>query len=217
MERSENTASRGYRRPGAGPRRGQSPVLDWFDGPAGEYLTVDEAQGDNQGAKMSSGEGILDRDNPEKREQIVAMLTRAYWMEIETVMSYITNSTNPGRGACPGDHRVPQAGHPGGTRPRPAVRQPDQGTLRGGAGVDGIQTRAVVPAAARKPVRHRPRDQGCDQGRERRDRVLYEDHQGDRRRRSGNPGHGDRDPRGRAGTPPSLRRLSARVRSGRSA
>ncbi len=44
---------------------------------------------------MSSSEGILDRDNPEQREQIVAMLTRAYWMEIETVMSYITNSTNP--------------------------------------------------------------------------------------------------------------------------
>ncbi len=44
---------------------------------------------------MSSSEGILDRENPEQREQIVAMLTRAYWMEIETVMSYITNSTNP--------------------------------------------------------------------------------------------------------------------------
>jgi bacterioferritin len=44
---------------------------------------------------MSSGEGILDRDNPEKREEIVAMLTKAYWMEIETVMSYIANSTNP--------------------------------------------------------------------------------------------------------------------------
>lgn len=44
---------------------------------------------------MSSSEGILDRENPEKREEIVAMLTRAYWMEIETVMSYITNSTNP--------------------------------------------------------------------------------------------------------------------------
>ncbi len=44
---------------------------------------------------MSSSEGILDRENPEQREQIVAMLTKAYWMEIETVMSYITNSTNP--------------------------------------------------------------------------------------------------------------------------
>jgi bacterioferritin len=44
---------------------------------------------------MSSSEGILDRDNPEKREEIVEMLKKAYWMEIETVMSYIANSTNP--------------------------------------------------------------------------------------------------------------------------
>ncbi len=44
---------------------------------------------------MSRSEGILDRDNPEKREEIVEMLKKAYWMEIETVMSYITNSTNP--------------------------------------------------------------------------------------------------------------------------
>ena len=31
----------------------------------------------------------------EEREQIISMLTKAYWMELETVMSYITNSTNP--------------------------------------------------------------------------------------------------------------------------
>ena len=31
----------------------------------------------------------------EEREQIVELLTQAYWMEIETVMSYIANSTNP--------------------------------------------------------------------------------------------------------------------------
>jgi bacterioferritin len=31
----------------------------------------------------------------EDREQIIAMLTKAYWMELETVISYITNSTNP--------------------------------------------------------------------------------------------------------------------------
>jgi bacterioferritin len=43
---------------------------------------------------MGSSEGILDAEN-EKREEIVAMLTKAYWMEIETVMSYIANSVNP--------------------------------------------------------------------------------------------------------------------------
>jgi bacterioferritin len=31
----------------------------------------------------------------DEREQIIEMLTKAYWMELETVISYITNSTNP--------------------------------------------------------------------------------------------------------------------------
>ena len=30
-----------------------------------------------------------------KRNQIVQLLTQAYWMEVETVMSYIANSVNP--------------------------------------------------------------------------------------------------------------------------
>ena len=43
----------------------------------------------------TSAQGILSEDNREKREEILALLTKAYWMEIETVMSYITNSVNP--------------------------------------------------------------------------------------------------------------------------
>src|ERR687891_1376573 len=39
--------------------------------------------------------GILSEANAAKREQIVDMLQRAYWMEIETVMSYLANSVNP--------------------------------------------------------------------------------------------------------------------------
>ena len=39
--------------------------------------------------------GILDDDMKDDREQLIELLTRAYWMEIETVMSYITNSINP--------------------------------------------------------------------------------------------------------------------------
>jgi bacterioferritin len=31
----------------------------------------------------------------QKRQEIVELLTRAYWMEIETVMSYIAGSVNP--------------------------------------------------------------------------------------------------------------------------
>src|ERR687893_2906219 len=46
-------------------------------------------------ATRTSSEGILADENREKREQIIELLTKAYWMEIETVMSYIANSTNP--------------------------------------------------------------------------------------------------------------------------
>jgi bacterioferritin len=42
-----------------------------------------------------SGEGVLAEENSEQRERIVELLKKAYWMEIETVMSYITNSINP--------------------------------------------------------------------------------------------------------------------------
>jgi bacterioferritin len=40
-------------------------------------------------------QGILADDNTDAREQIIEMLKKAYWMEIETVMSYIANSINP--------------------------------------------------------------------------------------------------------------------------
>jgi bacterioferritin len=38
---------------------------------------------------------ILAEGNTEKREEVIALLKKAYWMEIETVMSYIANSVNP--------------------------------------------------------------------------------------------------------------------------
>jgi bacterioferritin len=43
----------------------------------------------------TTSRGILSEENAEVRAQVVEMLTQAYWMEIETVMSYIANSTNP--------------------------------------------------------------------------------------------------------------------------
>ena len=43
----------------------------------------------------TSSQGILADENSEKREEIIELLTKAYWMEIETVMSYIANSVNP--------------------------------------------------------------------------------------------------------------------------
>jgi bacterioferritin len=43
----------------------------------------------------TTGLGILAPENAEKREEILELLEHAYWMEIETVMSYITTSVNP--------------------------------------------------------------------------------------------------------------------------
>ena len=43
----------------------------------------------------NASQGILADDHAEQRENILSLLTKAYWMELETVMSYISNSTNP--------------------------------------------------------------------------------------------------------------------------
>jgi bacterioferritin len=40
-------------------------------------------------------QGILSEEKKEDRDQLIELLTSAYWMEIETVMSYIANSINP--------------------------------------------------------------------------------------------------------------------------
>jgi bacterioferritin len=39
--------------------------------------------------------GILGEGMREDRDQLIEMLTKAYWMEVETVMSYLANSINP--------------------------------------------------------------------------------------------------------------------------
>jgi bacterioferritin len=39
--------------------------------------------------------GILSEEMQAEREQLIEMLTKAYWMEVETVMSYLANSINP--------------------------------------------------------------------------------------------------------------------------
>ncbi len=42
----------------------------------------------------TTDKGIFGSDTGDTREKIVALLHKAYWMEIETVMSYISASTN---------------------------------------------------------------------------------------------------------------------------
>ena len=46
-------------------------------------------------ASTSTRQGIYSDDLKDDREQLIELLTRAYWMEVETVMSYIANSINP--------------------------------------------------------------------------------------------------------------------------
>jgi bacterioferritin len=43
----------------------------------------------------SSSEGILSDERAEARAELIEMLKKAYFMELETVISYITNSINP--------------------------------------------------------------------------------------------------------------------------
>ena len=44
---------------------------------------------------ITPSQGILSPDRQADRERVIALLEKAYWMEIETVMSYISNSINP--------------------------------------------------------------------------------------------------------------------------
>ena len=43
----------------------------------------------------SPKQGILSPERAAERAELIELLKQAYWMELETVMSYITNSTNP--------------------------------------------------------------------------------------------------------------------------
>jgi bacterioferritin len=47
-----------------------------------------------EAAATSPSKGIFDSANREKREGVVELLSKAYWMEIETVMSYLAASVN---------------------------------------------------------------------------------------------------------------------------
>src|SRR5512132_4506917 len=46
-------------------------------------------------ATRTAEKGILSEAKSGERDQLLEMLKKAYWMEVETVMSYIANSINP--------------------------------------------------------------------------------------------------------------------------
>jgi bacterioferritin len=43
----------------------------------------------------SASQGILSDERAKEREELIKLLEKAYWMEIETVMNYVSNSVNP--------------------------------------------------------------------------------------------------------------------------
>src|SRR4029078_1402934 len=59
------------------------------------HFGIDPRRTRHMATVRSAAQGILADDNIETRERIIEMLKKAYWMEIETVMSYIANSINP--------------------------------------------------------------------------------------------------------------------------
>jgi bacterioferritin len=46
-------------------------------------------------AIRTARQGILATENADKREHVIELLAKAYWMELETVMSYLASSVNP--------------------------------------------------------------------------------------------------------------------------
>ena len=44
--------------------------------------------------EASASKGIFDSASADKRDDVIGLLTKAYWMELETVMSYLAASVN---------------------------------------------------------------------------------------------------------------------------
>ena len=138
--------------------------------------------------------GILADANSAKREEIVALLTKAYWMEMETVMSYLANSAHlDGVRAeeiaeALANDVTEELGH----AKLFAGRIKDlYGTPPGSMDFAAEQSYLQPPEDPTDVVDRHPRR---DRGRGRRDRALHAHHRGLRRRRLGHAGHGDRHP-----------------------
>ena len=161
----------------------------------------------------SAAQGILADDRTQQREAILDGLKKAYWMEIETVMSYITNSVNPdgvrAQEIIESLRRTSRR-----SSARAAVRHAHQGALRRRPRFQGVRRRAGRAAAARAPDRRRPRHQGRDRGRDRRDRALQRAHRDTDGVDPSRTTWSSHPPR-RGGPPPALRGLPARVRGRR--
>ena len=156
---------------------------------------------------------IMADGNADQREQVIELLKKAYWMEIETVMSYIANSVNPDgvraqeiKESLEEDIQE-ELGH------AQQFADADQGALR-------RRPRLARVRAPSSPTCSRPTEQvdvvhvikgviEAEQGAIEFYSRMIEETDGDR---PGDPGHGDRDPPRRAGPQAPVRGLPARVR-----
>ena len=114
-------------------------------------------------------------ENADKREQIIGMLEQAYWMEIETVMSYIANSVNPDgvRAQEIKESLAEDIQEELGHAKLFAERIKElYGVVPGSEEFSAEQSYLQPPDAA---DRRRARGQGRDRGREGRDRALQPD------------------------------------------
>ena len=135
----------------------------------------------------ATSKGIFDSANAETRDSVVELLTKAYWMEIETVMSYIAASVNLDgvRAQEIKESLAEDIKEELGHAQLFAERIKElYGVVPGLRRVHG---RTGLPAAAGGADRHRPRDPRRDQGRAGRDRALHPDRRGDRPGRSRSP------------------------------
>ena len=160
----------------------------------------------------NSTTGILSDDKTEEREQIIEMLKKAYWMEIETVMSYITNSVNPDGvraqeiiESLKADIQE-ELGH---AQQFAARIKELYGVVPGSLDFTAEQT-YLQPPEHQTDIVHVIK--GVIEAETGAIEHYNRDHRGDRRGRLGDPGHGDRDPARRGGPPPPVRGLPARVR-----
>ena len=151
-------------------------------------------------------QGILSAEMQSERDEMIGLLTKAYWMEIETVMSYIANSINPDGVRAQEiieslkEDIQEELGHAQQFGER--IKE-----LYGVVPVARLRGRAGLPAAARRADRHRPRHQGRDPGRDQARSSTTTGSSRSPRDRPGDPGHGDLDPARRAGPPAALRGL----------
>jgi bacterioferritin len=159
----------------------------------------------------NASEGILSDAKRDQRDELVGLLQKAYWMEIETVMSYIANSVNPD-----------------GVRAQEIIESLEQDIqeelghaqqfaqrikeLYGSSRLADFQAEQTYlqPPEHQTDIVHVIKGviEAETGAIEHYNRII----EFDRRRRLRDPGHGHRDPPRRGGPPAPLRGLSAGVR-----